>query len=88
MIQIIDIDSLVPFESTICTIASSFVSSFIITGMLVTPNALQASARLCPLIISYLPAGKGRAIIGSSNPFSFMLSFNSCCSIPLLSLNG
>ena len=25
------------FESTICTIASSFVSSFIITGMLVIP---------------------------------------------------
>lgn len=57
------------FESTICTIASSFVSSFIITGMFVIPNALQASTRLCPLIISYLPAGKERTIIGSSNPF-------------------
>ena len=43
------------FESTICTIASSFVNSFIVTGMLVIPNSLHASTRLCPLIISYLP---------------------------------
>lgn len=41
------------------------------------PSSLHASTRLCPLIISYLPAGKERTIIGSSNPFSFMLSVNS-----------